>query len=108
MPKSHKWTIRFAVLTPVLVIICMFLIGGGHGWYTSAIVLFPWATLNTAWQNHLSEQCIFVGLLQFILYGFLIDITKNSKAQILVLVGILVLHVTLTILILTLRNPEWR
>lgn len=82
--------------------------GGGHGWYTPAMVLFPWATLNTAWQDHLSEPLMIAGIFQFVIYGVLIDKAKGAKSQNLVLGGILLSHIILAILILMLRDPEWR
>lgn len=82
--------------------------GGGHGWYTPTMVLFPWATLNTAWQDRLSEPFLVVGVFQFIIYGFLIDNTKDTKFQNLTIIAILTLHIALAIFILSMRNPEWR
>lgn len=82
--------------------------GGGHGWYTPVVMLFPWATLNIAWQGHLSETFMVAGAFQFVLYGILIDKAKGTKRQNLVMVGIMLSHIMLAILILTLKNPEWR
>jgi len=82
--------------------------GGRHGWYTPAMVLFPWATINTSWQDHLSEYFIFPGAFQFIVYGFLIDKARGPNNQNLVVVGIMLSHLILVILILAFRNPEWR
>ncbi len=82
--------------------------GGGHGWYTPAMLLFPWATLNTAWQDHLSAPLIIAGAFQFIAYGVLIDKTRGTHNQTAVTIGILLSHILLTILILVLKNPEWR
>jgi hypothetical protein len=106
MATNYKWTIRFSILTPILVII--FLMGGGHGWYTPAMVLFPWATLNITWQDHLSKAVMMAGAFQFILYGFLIDKSRGTNNQNLVIAGILLTHIMLAILILVLRNSVWR
>ena len=108
MTTNYKWTIRFSLLTPILVLICIFLMGGGHGWYTSAVAIFPWATLNTAWQDHLSEPFMLAGAFQFISYGVLIDKTRSRNNQTLIIAGMLLSHVILAALILVLRNPEWR
>lgn len=82
--------------------------GGGHGLYTPAMLLFPWATLNTAWQDHLSEPFMMAGAFQFIAYGVLIDKSRGRNSQTLVTAGILLSHIILATLILILRNPEWR
>lgn len=108
MATNYKWTIRFSILTPILIIICIFLMGGGHGWYTPANVLFPWATLNIVWQDHLSEPFMIAGAFQFIVYGVLLDKSRATNKENLVIAGILLTHIILAILILMLRNPEWR
>ena len=53
--------------------------GGGHGWYTPTMMLFPLATINLAWQDQLSTPFLIAGIFQFIIYGFLIDNAKNKK-----------------------------
>ena len=81
--------------------------GGGHGWYTPAMVLFPWATINTAWEDHLFITFMIAGAFQFILYGILIDKVLGTKNKSLVLAGILISNIVLVILILVLKNPGW-
>lgn len=108
MATNYKWTIRFSILTPILILISVFFMGGGHGWYTPALVLFPWATFNTAWQDRLSEPFMIAGAFQFIVYGFLIDKSRGANNQAIATIGILLSHIILAILILVLRNPEWR
>ena|SRR5258706_3954305 len=108
MATNYKWTVRFGVVSPIFIITCILLMGGGHGWYTPTMILFPWATINTAWQDHLSMPFTIVGAFQFILYGFLIDKTMGTKSQHLVIFAILISHIILTIIILWLRSPEWR
>jgi hypothetical protein len=108
MKAAYKWTIRFSIVTPILIIVCIFLMGGGHGWYTPAMVLFPWATLNIAWQDHLSTPFIIAGLFQFVFYGFLIDKSRGTKSYNWIIAGILLSHIIFTVIILVLRSPEWR
>ena len=108
MAINYKWTIRFSILTPILIIICVYFIGGGHGLYIPTMVLFPLATLNTIWQDHLSETFLIVGAFQFILYGIIIDKLKSKKIQNLVIIGVFLAHIILAILVLILRDPVWR
>jgi hypothetical protein len=77
--------------------------GGGHWWYEPTMVVFPWATFNIAWQDHWSTPFMIGGIFQFIIYGLLIDKTRNKK---LVIVCILLLHMIMVFIILRLRNPE--
>lgn len=106
MMKAYKWTIRFSILTPALLLLCIIAIGGGHGSFTPAVVLFPWATFNTIWQDNLSIIPAFLGAFQFVVYGVLID--KVKQHQNVVTMVIVASHVLLTVLILTLRGPAWR
>jgi hypothetical protein len=108
MKTNFKWTIRFGILTPILIIICIILMGGGHGWYTPTIVLFPWAMVNVIWQDHLSTFLMIAGILQFILYGLLIDKARGTKARNWITGGILILHIILAVAILIARGEEWR
>jgi hypothetical protein len=82
--------------------------GGGHGWYTPAMILFPWATLNTAWHDRLSEPLVYAGIFQFIMYGLLIDKAISTRGQNIVIASILLSHIIIVIFILVLKNSEWR
>lgn len=82
--------------------------GGGHGWYTPAMLLFPWATFNTIWQNHLSIPLMCIGAFQFILYGILIDKSRDKIFQKFMIGALLLSHFLLGIIILVLRDSNWR
>jgi len=108
MATHYKWTIKLGILAPILAVICIFLTGAGHGWYEPMMILFPWATLNTIWEDQLSIPLLIAGIFQFPIYGFLIDKTKDAKKREWVLFGILVSHILLAIVILWLRTPTWQ
>ncbi|MBL0136722.1 MAG: hypothetical protein IPP79_23460 [Chitinophagaceae bacterium] len=108
MDANYKWSIHFSILTPVLAFICILLMGGGHGCFTPAMLLFPWATFNTIWQDHLSMSLMCIGAFQFILYGVLIDKKRGSKNQKFVIASILFSHLILSSIILVLRSSDWR
>jgi hypothetical protein len=108
MVTNYKWTIRLSLLTPVLIIICIFLMGGGYGWYTPAIVLFPWSMINIVLQDHLSFSLLIIGMFQFIVYGILLDKTRGTHSQRGTRMVIFFSHIFLVALILVLNNPEWR
>jgi hypothetical protein len=107
MTTNYNWTIRFTILTPILIIICVLLMGGGHGWYTPTMVVFPWATINTIWEDQLSKPLLIAGIFQFTVYGFLIDKTKRTKSRNWVITGILLSHILLATVILSFINPKW-
>lgn len=108
MVIEYKWTIRFSILTPILFIVCIFLMGGGHGWYAPTMLLYPWAMLNTVWQDHLSAPFMIAGLLQFIFYIFILNKSRGEKNQSWVVATILFSHIILATIILVLRSSEWR
>jgi hypothetical protein len=81
--------------------------GGGHGWYTPTMVVFPWATINAIWEDQLSIPLLIAGVFQFAVYGFLIDKTKGTKSRRWVILSILLSHILLATSILTFLNPHW-
>lgn len=103
---KYKWTIRLLLLTPVLVLIAIFLMGGGHGWYEPAILLFPFGTINTVWQNHFSLPLGAIAVFQFPIYGFMIDKVKQHKRRLLTL-AILIVHLLLAAIILVFMQADW-
>jgi hypothetical protein len=77
--------------------------GGGHGYFEPAICLFPCATISVIWQTTITLPYVIIGLIQYPLYGFIIDKTQKKKATSFI---ILALHIILVILILRFRNPN--
>jgi hypothetical protein len=101
---KYKWTLRLSVLTPILLMFSVFIMGGGHGYFEPTICLFPWATVSIIWLSTLTLPYIIVGLIQYPMYGFLIDKTdKKGRAFLL----ILLIHMILAIIILKYRNENW-
>jgi len=82
--------------------------GGGHGWYTPTIILFPWATIGLLWQSNFSDTFMIAGMLQFIVYGLFIDTANSNRNKRLTATLILILHIIVACLIVYSRGPEWR
>ena len=81
--------------------------GGGHGWYEPAMILFPLGTFNTIWQDHLSIPFVALAIIQFHIYGFIIDkLRQHGKARWTAIL-ILLFHIFLTTLILIFKLPGW-
>jgi len=91
MLNKYKWTIRFIILTPVLLIISFFLLGGGHGWIEPTILLFPFATIQFIRTTTMDIEFIIAGLIQYPVYGLLIDLFDKRKNIKLLLVVIHIL-----------------
>jgi hypothetical protein len=106
--SNYRWTIRLALLTPLLALISLFLMGGGHGWYTPTMALFPLGTLNVIWDDHLSIPLLLVGLLQYPLYGLLIDRAKSITQRRTHTILIIVFHLVLAAIIISFRSSHWK
>jgi len=107
MTVKYRWTARLSLLTPLLLFVAVLLMGGGHGWFEPAMFLFPLGTLNTIWQDHFSLPFIVLAFIQFPLYGFIVDKSKqHGKGQWMIFL-ILFLHILLATLILIFRQPDW-
>jgi len=105
---EYKWTIRLTLLTPILALLSLFLMGGGHGWYAPAIFLFPTGMVNLIWENQLSTAFLKLGLVQYPLYGLLIDKAgslklRNKRAAIIIMA-----QLVLAILVISLQSSDFR
>ncbi|HEX8334842.1 MAG TPA: hypothetical protein VF622_19615 [Segetibacter sp.] len=47
MINNYKWTLRLTLLTPPLLFIAILFMGGGHGWFEPAMLLFPFGMVGT-------------------------------------------------------------
>ena len=109
MVKS-VWTITSLIVTPVLLIIAVFFMGGGHGTYIPAMFLFPWGMVNTIWQDHLTDLSIILSILQYPVYGIFIDksLRSRKRSSVMLTIGIIIAtHMILCALILVANKPEW-
>jgi len=79
-------------VTGLTVIVCVFLMGGGHGTYIPTIFLFPYAMLAALSGDRIGTTSIILGLSQYLAYGLIIDVSKRTKREILIGIGLLLLH----------------
>lgn len=108
MSTNYKWTARLSMLTPFLIVFSFLTMAGGHGSYTPAFVLFPFAAINITWEDQFSIPFLVAGLFQFPAYGFVADKTRHWPWRNRVLTGVFLVHSLLVVLILWLDNPHWR
>lgn len=107
MTLNLKWTIRFVLLTPVLLFIAVFLAGGGHGWYEPAIMLFPFGLISILFSRSIELPFIILAILQYPVYGLLIDSIGTRKSIKWTVISIALIHILLAGVILTLRGKNW-
>ncbi|MEI7489163.1 MAG: hypothetical protein WCJ72_17485 [Chryseobacterium sp.] len=98
--KKFQWTIIFSFVTPILLLLVVFMMGGGHGTYIPTIILFPFGMIGTIFQKSITVPFVVLGLLQFPIYGYFLDILKNSIYKYL----ILIFHILFVISVLIFTN----
>lgn len=103
--ERYKWTIRFLILTPLLLLVAMIIAGGGHGFIQPIFALFPFATFQCIWSKDPSFINFIIAVFQFPIYGLCIDKSSNKKKTWII---ILTLHVLLAGLILVLASANWK
>lgn len=84
------------LLTAILLAVAAVSGGVGHGNYTLAIVLFPYAALAVVVLDHFFTSTIpmiLIATLQFPLYGTLISISRGRVSDRIVVIALLALHV---------------
>lgn len=82
--------------------------GGGHGWYQPAMMLFPWAMVGTLWQDTITLPFIIMGILQYPLYGLLIDKTDHRVHKKSLTLILILTHLVLAGLIIITSSEQWK
>ena len=108
MTTKYKWTIRFSLLTPILLMIAVLLMGGGHGWFQPAIAIFPYGMVGTVWQDRISLPFVILGVLQYPFYGILIDKSKDKASSNSLILFIIIAHFILAGLVIYFSSEKWR
>lgn len=83
------------LLTAILLPVAAVSGGVGHGNYTLAIILFPYAALAVVVLDHFFNSTIpmiLIATLQFPLYGTLISISRGKVSDRIVVIALLASH----------------
>jgi len=97
-----KASLAFVAVTPVLLLVVDFTVGAGHGTYYAAKILFPYTMASTAFTTGMSEPFVAVGIVQYPLYGVLLDWARyvgRFKPTLLALAGVHFVTIVLAFLI---------
>lgn len=106
MIKNLKWTVRFGIITPILIVIAVFLAGGGHGYFEPIIFLFPFPSISILVFDEINLGFALIALIQYPIYGLLIDKIKNNhKVMMRTGLAIILSHTSVAIVIYIFR-PE--
>lgn len=99
---------RLSLLTPVLLFLTVFLMGAGHGWYGPAILLFPFGFISILYSRTIELCFIILAIIQYPVYGLMIDLLGSDKSFKWATISIMVLHLILAILILIFRADNFK
>ncbi len=95
-PFKYVITTILTLLTPLLIALVVYSAGGGHGSYFPSLVLFPSGCVSFSLFGEVTVPFIFAALLQFPIYGIIID---KSRKKLLAFVAVVVYHIGLIVLI---------
>ncbi|WBV56586.1 hypothetical protein PFY10_20600 [Chryseobacterium daecheongense] len=76
----YRYTNLFAVLTVPLIFLSVFFAGAGHGNYALITVIFPLCFLGIILPDNISMYFLVFGILQFAIYGNIIDRFGGKKS----------------------------
>ena len=85
------WT---AILTPILLIISVFLMGGGHGTYFFGKLFYPIPMIIAGINDRVTDLALWVAVFQIPFYGLILYLARHKNWKIVVL-GILIIHIIL-------------
>jgi len=91
-----------------LLLIVVFLMGGGHGMYEPAIWLFPFGFIGILYSHSIELPFILIAILQYPIYGLLLDTIESRKSFKWTMISIVTLHLLLAITILIFRGETWK
>lgn len=95
MSNSYPATSILTILTPFLLLLVIFLMGGGHGYYEPAIVLFPTGLISFSLFDEIIIPFMVLAVIQYPVYGLLIDKSNNKRKILWCIIGF---HVGLTLI----------
>ncbi|GAA4306561.1 hypothetical protein GCM10023183_21870 [Nibribacter koreensis] len=72
------------------------MIGGGHGYYSPAIILFPTGMISFSFFGELRPAFTILAICQFPIYGLLIDMITNKQKTLCLIASF---HIGLVLLI---------
>ncbi|MDB5258658.1 MAG: hypothetical protein JWM14_3353 [Chitinophagaceae bacterium] len=104
MLQKYKWTIRFTLLTPILLVLAFYFMNDGHDDFQPTFFLFPFVTiLFFVWHHPINFIFLLLVFLQYPSYGLILDKYKNRFPYIGFI--ILLLHLLLVLVSYSL-SPE--
>lgn len=106
MPLTYHYTKRTFLIGILLLLLSLYLTGGGHGYYVPLLICFPWMGLglvllpDAAWP-------VALGLLQYPLYGLALDQSATTNQTKRTGAFLILTHLLLAAAALLLRGSNW-
>jgi hypothetical protein len=103
-----RFFLLFLIATPVLAAVVFMMAGLGHGTYVPAKILFPYTMASTALTgDNITVPFIALALLQYPLYGALLDWARAKGRLPRMLATLLVLHLVLVAAAVFFSHPAF-
>ncbi len=108
MNISRFWKLItiFILATPLLLFFAFAYTGASHNDYSVAIILFPYATFLLYWLGNWIPAAITIilAIIQFPLYGYILDVANKKKRLRLWMLVLLLIHVSAVTVALIFRS----
>lgn len=96
--KKSRYLSIFIFIEIISIVLSIYSAKSGHGSYFWAKLFFPFTMISTYFLFEITLPFIIIALVQFPIYGIVLDITSNKKRRFLFAsVSILVIHTVLFI-----------
>ncbi|HQQ96319.1 MAG TPA: hypothetical protein PLX35_03605 [Cyclobacteriaceae bacterium] len=103
---KFTWTLRLAVLNPLLVILSIMMAGAGHGSPMTILLLYPLTFLSGAFDGGGGPLLWIIFLFQIPLYGLIIDLGNRFSLQSAVSWLLVILHMVLAVIAVASALPS--
>jgi hypothetical protein len=100
-------TLAFLLLSPILLFVTVVAAGGGHGVYSPAKILFPYTMAATAFTGGIVQPFIAAAIVQFPLYGVILDWTRSVGRFKPALLALAATHLSAVSLAFAVSNPSF-
>ncbi|WP_196887297.1 hypothetical protein [Aureivirga sp. CE67] len=101
--SGKKIVIWTSILTPTLLILSIFFMGGGHGTYFFGKLFFPIPMIIAGINDRITDLAAWIAVLQIPIYGLSMYSVRHKKWKIVGL-GILLIHISLFFVAMTAAN----
>jgi hypothetical protein len=102
-----RMTVLFTVVTPIAALLVVALGGGGHGTYHMAKILFPYTMASTAYTREITMLAAALALLQYPVYGLLLDWGRSKRRGLQYAAAVGAIHVVFVALAFQISNPSF-